>query len=39
MMELQPYLELFTDFIGTNFKTELQTTESLKDITDIMLPH
>ena len=35
MLLLQPYLELFTDFITRHYLDEFETAKSLREVTDI----
>ena len=35
MLLLQPYLELFTDFITRHYSEEFETAKSLREVTDI----
>ena len=39
MIFLQPYLELFTDFIMRYYSEEMETANSLLEVTDISMPH
>ncbi len=38
MMLLQPYIELFTDFLLRNYKEEIETSQELRMITDLSMP-
>ena len=38
MMLLQPYIELFTDFLLRNHKDEIETSQELRMITDLSMP-
>lgn len=38
MHQLQPFIELFTDFLVKNFNDELQTSQNLREVTDISMP-
>jgi len=38
MMLLQPYIELFTDFLLRNYKDEIETSQELRMITDLSMP-
>jgi hypothetical protein len=38
MRTIQPYIDLFTDFLLRNYKDELETSENLHDVTDISMP-
>lgn len=37
-MLLQPYIELFTDFLLKNYKEEIDTAQELRSITDLSMP-
>ncbi len=38
MQLLQPYIELYTDFLLKNYSDELETSTNLKDVTDLSMP-
>ena len=38
MRLLQPFIELFTDFLQKNYKSELEAAEELHEVTDISMP-
>ena len=38
MLLLQPYIELYTDFLLKNYSDELETSTNLKDVTDLSMP-
>jgi ATP-dependent RNA helicase SUPV3L1/SUV3 len=38
MMDLQPYIQLFTDFLLKNFNNEIEAGKGLRNVTDLTKP-